>query len=362
MPTPICVDLRLGDELSAALATGDRIGIDTEFMRESTFFSQLCLLQVSAGESIFCIDPLANTAANAGSSWSELLSVPWVLHSGRQDIEVVYQTAGLMPMSVFDTQIAAGLLGYQPQLGYANLVADLFDVQLAKSHTRADWSKRPLTGALLEYAAEDVLYLLPAYDILGQRLGELGRLEWAEQDSAGLLQVDLYDINPAMAVEKLKGARNLQGAARNITVHLAAWREREALRSNRPRQWIVKDSVLLEIASSQPKSADELAAISGMSERTVRRASAEILSAVRSGMTDDADYRPPERPDGEQKALLKKLHTMASGVADDLGIAAEIIAPRKELSAAISGSRTGRLFCGWRADVVGDRILSLLGS
>lgn len=362
MPNPVCVDLSLGGELSAALARAGRIGIDTEFMRESTFFSQLCLLQVSAGDSIYCVDPLAGTDSDTGSSWSKLLTVPWVLHSGRQDIEVVYQTAGVMPTCVFDTQIAAGLLGYQPQLGYASLVAELFDVQLAKLHTRADWSKRPLTSDLLEYAAEDVLYLLPAHDILGRRLAELGRIEWAEQDSAELLQPALYDINPATAVEKLRGARNLQGVARNISVRLAAWREQEALRSNRPRQWIAKDSVLLDIASSRPESAEELAAIHGMSERTVRRASSAILSAVQSGTTDAHDYQAPDRPDEEQKALLKKLHKYTSGVAHELGIASEIIAPKKDLSAAISGTRSGRLFRGWRAEIIGDKILDLLDS
>ena len=140
--------------LASALDALDCVAVDTEFMREKTFFSQLCLVQVAAGEHIYCVDPL--TDEDLSGLWSSLLATGWVLHSGRQDIEVVYQTAGKMPVSVFDTQIAAGLLGYPPQMGYANLVKELFEVNIDKTHTRADWSRRPLPDAYLHYAAEVV--------------------------------------------------------------------------------------------------------------------------------------------------------------------------------------------------------------
>jgi len=356
------IDLMSDEQLRKSICLQQRIGIDTEFMRERTFFSQLCLIQVSSGDDIYCVDPLAETAAEAASAfWLALLKVPWVLHSGRQDIEVIYQTAGQLPASVFDTQIAAALLGYAPQLGYAGLVKELFDVQLAKSHTRADWSKRPLSAAVLDYAAEDVLYLLPARQKMQERLDKLGRLSWAEQDSAELLDPALYDIDPDLAVSRLKGAIGLSGAARNAAVRLAAWREREALRSNRPRQWIIKDKVLIEIATTQPKSADELAAIAGLAEKTVRRASGPILDALEAANSDDEKYLPPSRPDEVQKALLKRLQQTVSTCAEELGIATEIIAPKKELSAAISNDdRSGRVFRGWRAELIGNELLGLL--
>jgi ribonuclease D len=244
MQKPVYIDHMSDDRLHTSLSSQRRVGVDTEFMRERTYFSQLCLVQVSSGSDIFCVDPLGNSPENSGATadafWQSLMQIPWVLHSGRQDIEVVSQSALKFPVSVFDTQIAAALLGYAPQMGYAGLVDELFDVQLAKSHTRADWSRRPLSDAVLEYAAEDVLYLIPAYELLKERLEKLGRLSWAEDDSADLLQPSLYDTNPDLAVARLKGARNLAGSARNAAVRLAAWREREALRSNRPRQWILK--------------------------------------------------------------------------------------------------------------------------
>jgi ribonuclease D len=363
VPDTVDIELMSSERLRNALSAQDRIAIDTEFVRERTFFSQLCLVQIASGEDIYCVDPLADTASDVRAEfWELMMRNPWVLHSGRQDIEVIYQSAGAMPESVFDTQVAAALLGYAPQMGYAGMVAELFDVQLAKTHTRADWSKRPLTDALLEYAAEDVIYLLPARDLLCERLQQLGRLAWAEQDSADLLRPQLYDIDPDLAVARLKGARNLKGVMRSASVRLAAWREREAVRSNRPRQWIMKDKMLLDIAAGQPATREELAALPGMSPRTADRAAQDILAAVEAAKSDETDYKPPARPDAEQKALLKILQERVADLAGELGIANEIVAPRKELAAAVDGDRSGRVFSGWRAEIIGNELLGLLDS
>lgn len=349
------------ERLRKALSARNRIAIDTEFVRERTFFSQLCLVQIASGDDIYCVDPLADTAGDARTEfWEMMMLSPWVLHSGRQDVEVIYQSAGAMPESIFDTQVAAALLGYAPQMGYAGMVAELFDVQLAKTHTRADWSRRPLTDALLEYAAEDVIYLLPACDLLRERLQQLGRLAWAEQDSADLLRPQLYDIDPDLAIARLKGARNLKGVRRSASARLAAWREREAVRSNRPRQWIMKDKMLLDIAAALPATSDALGSLPGMSPRTADRASPDILAAVQAAKSDNSDYKPPDRPDEEQKALLKILQKRVADFAEDLGIASEIVAPRKELAAAVNGDRSGRVFGGWRAEIIGNELLGLL--
>ena len=149
-------DAGKSDELISALTAADLIAVDTEFMREKTFYAQLCLVQIATPSEIFCADPLTGT--DLSRFWPALNSCDWVLHSGRQDVEVFYQTARQLPAAVFDTQIAAGLLGFAPQMGYATLVKELFGKELAKSHTRADWSQRPLSSEMIEYAAEDVEY------------------------------------------------------------------------------------------------------------------------------------------------------------------------------------------------------------
>ena len=347
------------EDVAAAIDGVDVVGVDTEFMREKTYFSQLCLIQIATANEIFCVDPLPGGDAQA--LWQPLLERTWVLHSARQDIEVVFHTAGTMPESIFDTQIAAGLLGFAPQIGYAALIEELFDVQLEKSHTRADWTRRPLPDAFLMYAAEDVEFLLRAHEVLTTRLEQCGRLDWAWSDSRTLLDPSLYDIDPMRAVERLKGAKNLSGRRRAAATRLAAWRESRALRRDLPRQWILKDRTLLEIAEKLPSDRHALASIEDLPKKVVQRAGAEILSAIADSATDADDYVPPQRPNEQQKAVLKRMQQRVAKCAEQLGIAAETIASKKELSAVIiGGNRNSRVFDGWRKDLVGDKLLELL--
>lgn len=347
------------DRIAPELEAHTRLGLDTEFMRERTYFSQLCLVQVATGSDIYCIDPLAGLDLDA--FWAVLCDRTWIAHAARQDIEVVYQTSGRMPAGLFDTQVAAGLLGMQPQIGYGNLVHDLFDVELPKSHTRANWAARPLPDKYLEYAAEDVEYLLPAYEILADRLDRKGRLAWAEADSMLLANPALYDIDPEAAIERLKGARRLRGKPRAVARRLAAWRETEALQRDKPRQWILRDNVILDIAFRMPATVDQLRAIDDMPAKVVQRKGEEIVALVSKALGDANSYRPPGAPDEAQKNLLKQMQKVVADCASDLDIAAETIASRKELSAVIiDGNRNSRVFEGWRSELVGKQLTSLL--
>jgi len=347
------------DSIASELGRHDHVGVDTEFMREKTFFAELCLVQISTGSEIYCVDPL--NGHDMSVFWDALMKDTWVLHSGRQDIEVVYQTAGKMPGSVFDTQIAAGLLGYAPQMGYASLVKELFDVDIDKSHTRANWSRRPLPDAYLHYAAEDVEYLLPALETLSEKLEQKGRLTWAREDSAQLLDPALYDIDPALAIQRMKGARNLRGRRRAVAARLAAWREKEALRSNRPRQWIARDTALLDIAAAMPDTLDALGRIDGLPAGLIRRSGKTILNAVSTSEKDATNYRPPRAPNEGQKELLKSIQKHVAECAADMGLAAETVASKRDLSAIIiGGERESKVLSGWRRDIVGEKLLELL--
>ena len=347
------------DSITAELRNHTLLGVDTEFMREKTFFAQLCLVQVASPDRVYCVDPLAGSPMRA--FWEEIFRKTWVVHSARQDIEVIFQTSGAMPVELFDTQIAAALLGMQPQIGYAGLVRELFDVDIPKSHTRADWSKRPLAEALLHYAVEDVEYLLPAYDRLGERLEKAGRLSWAQQDSALVLDESLYGFDESQAVQRLKGARNLRGRRRSAAERLAVWREAEASRRNRPRQWILRDNALLDIAHSLPATVADLRRIDGLPAKLVNRAGDELLAIVARSANDDHKYTPPAAPSEAQKRLLKNMQSAVAECAGELGISPELIAPRKELSAAIlSGSTDSRVFRGWRRDLIGAELQRLL--
>ena len=357
MPDYILVDRP--DSIVSDLGRHDHVGVDTEFMREKTFFAELCLVQISTGSQIYCVDPLSGYEMS--EFWNTLMKDTWVLHSGRQDIEVVYQTAGRMPDSVFDTQIAAGLLGYAPQMGYGTLVKELFDVDIEKSHTRANWSRRPLSDAYLHYAAEDVEYLLPALDKLSEQLERQGRLAWAIEDSAQLLDPALYDIDPALAIQRMKGARNLRGRRRAVAARLAAWRETEALRANRPRQWIAKDSALLDIATKMPDTLDALGEIDGLPASLIRRSGKTLLKAVSASENDATNYRPPRAPNEGQKALLKSIQNHVAECAADMGLAAETVASKRDLSAIIiGGERESKVLSGWRRELVGEKLLESL--
>ena len=357
MPDYLLVDRP--DDLSQNVTGHAQLGVDTEFMREKTYFAQLCLIQISTPDDIYCVDPLVEVDQSV--FWRSLLAASWVVHSARQDIEVVSQTANAMPREIFDTQVAAALLGMPAQMGYAGLVKELFDVDMAKSHTRADWSRRPLKDEYLEYAAEDVEYLLPAADILGEKLDQKNRLEWAQQDSALLLDPSLYTISAEQAVERLKGARNFRGAKRAAAVRLAKWREDEAIRRNRPRQWIVRDNVLLDIAYKMPSSEKQLAEIEGIPPKLVSRVGKQLIDIIGSSRSDEDSYQPPQPPDEEQKALLKEMQSAVADCAKDLDIAAETVASKRELSSVIiSGLQNTRVFSGWRKDIIGDRLQQML--
>ena len=347
------------DSLVPALQKHGQLGVDTEFMRERTYFAQLCLVQISTRGEIWCADPLSGHSQD--EFWNELLSHDWVLHSARQDIEVIYQTAGKMPVSIFDTQVAAGLLGYPAQMGYAGLVKELFDVEIHKSHTRADWSKRPLRQEYLDYAAEDVEYLLPACERLMEQLDQKGRLAWAREDSHWLLDPALYDISDNQALDRLKGARNFRGRRRAAAARLAAWREAEAIKRDRPRQWIMRDNVLLDIAYRLPESESAMADIQGVPSKLVKRVGRQLLDLVAASASDSRDYSPPRPPDEGQKALLKEMQSRVAACAKDLDIAAETVASKRELSGVIiSGNRDSRVFNGWRAELIGNDLLDLL--
>jgi ribonuclease D len=360
---PVYTYVDLPDQTAARIAQSADAGVDTEFMRERTFYSQLCLVQVACDSDILIVDPL--TDGETGHFWDALLSRNWVAHSARQDIEVVVQTAGRMPAALFDTQVAAALLGHAPQLGYAGLVKTLFDVELKKSHTRANWAKRPLPDEYLDYAAEDVEYLLPARDKLAEDLDRKGRLAWAQSDSAQLLDPALYELDPATAAGRLKSLRNLTGARRAAAIALAAWRETEAMRRNLPRQWILKDAVLTDVAVKLPATRAELERIDGLPPKVVKRAGDELLAAI-AAARQSADERGEHRsrrgaPDEQQKSVLQAMQARVAECASDLGVAAETIASKKELSAIIlEGERDTRVFSGWRKSLIGDRLAQLL--
>jgi len=233
-------------EIADRLASQTVIGLDTEFLRERTYHAQLCLLQLAWTGAAVCVDPLAVTDL---APLRATLSAPpavKILHASRQDLEVLLPALGLV-RPLFDTQIAAALTGESAQIGYAELVRRLLGVELAKAHTRADWSRRPLSADQIEYALDDVRHLLALKEALQERIERLGRLAWLAEEFAALEDPATLTVDPEQAWRRLKGCSGLDPGRQRLLRSLAAWRERRALERDRPRGWILDDELLRAI-------------------------------------------------------------------------------------------------------------------
>jgi ribonuclease D len=349
------------EESCTRLRREARIGLDTEFLRERTYHARLCLVQLSAPAEALCVDPLALPEL---TPLGALLSSPAtvkVMHASRQDLEVLFPVAGLT-RPVFDTQIAAALAGFPAQVGYAELVRRLLQRELAKSHTRTDWSRRPLSPEQIAYALDDVRYLLPLAAELEHRLAELGRLAWLTEELAGLEEVRDFTTEPEAAWQRVRGLRGLDPARERLARELAAWRERRAREHDRPRGWILDDGALREIVLRVPRTTAQLAAITEVPAGVVRHRGAELLACVAAAAVPDPPPPPPAKPqaDPQRSALVRKLGTISQAVAAELGLVPEVLATRRELELLADGRRDGALLHGWRRGVLGERLLAAL--
>ncbi|HEX7047724.1 MAG TPA: ribonuclease D [Gammaproteobacteria bacterium] len=339
------------------------IALDTEFMREKTYYSRLCLVQIAAAEQIACIDPLA--LEDLTPLWDRLANPEMrvLLHAGRQDLEVIFQASGKIPASVFDTQIAASLCGYGDQTGYAALVRDILGVELDKSMTRADWSRRPLPQGALEYAADDVRHLHALHEHLLERLKQLGREEWLEPELESLTEPTQYQPDPAQAWRRIRAAAKLKPKEVAILRALAEWREREAMRVDRPRQWLLKDDVLVLIAQRPPNNVGALAAVRGVEEGFALRHGEALLKLI-----DTARATPPpedlpamkDRLTLAQEAQADLLMAALKAVAAENELAPASIANRKEIERMVRGERELDVLRGWRRAAAGLKLVEIL--
>ncbi len=350
-------------ELAATLTVQPWIGLDTEFLRERTFFPRLCVLQIAAGERIWCIDTLAGDSLRALVPVLEAAATRKIIHAARQDLEAIYLHSRCLVMPVFDTQIAAGCVGLKPQIGYAELAQVLLNVAVPKGQTRSDWSRRPLSAAQLRYAAEDVVHLGEIAERLMRRLAALGREAWAAQDCQALSDPSLYDADPERAWERVRGLAQLQPHPRQRVRALAVWREHEARGRDLPRSWVLSDNAIFDAAHINPDTPQALRHALHLPEDYPAALVEGLLETLRK-----ASQQPPEdlapgrdtRPTAEQKTLLEKLAQRLDARARELGISAEILAPRAELKALAQGDRNTACLRGWRREVIGAELLASL--
>lgn len=340
----------------------DWLTVDTEFVREETYWPQLCLIQVGDGRSEVAVDA---TRIKDLSPLLDLLQNPQttsVFHAASQDLEIFVRLRGVAPAPVFDTQIAASLLGIGDQLGYASLVEKRLGIAVDKSLSRTNWARRPLTAAELAYAEDDVRHLAVIYPALRGELAARGRLGWLEEDCARLSRPERYQVQPEAAWERLKGLARLPAAAQHVAAALAAWRERLAETRDRPRKWILADDALYRIAERQPADADQLSGLQVLPPKTLERHGDELLRVVAAARDSGAPALALDQlPSEAQKARTQKLLARVREIALDLAIPSSLLAPRADVEAvALLGAEAQvPLLAGWRREVAGEALLKL---
>lgn len=277
-------------EFCTGLRGASWLALDTEFIREQTYYPQLCLIQVASADQIACIDPQALPSLEPLMEVLYDPTVTKVLHAAYQDLEIFYYLRGAVPTPIFDTQLAASVLGYGNQVGYANLAQQMLNVELEKTHTRVNWQQRPLAPEWLAYAADDVRYLREIYRRQWTMLVERGELEKLAEHFAALTDPARYQPQPQEAWRRIRDHQRLRGGPQQAVLQaLAAWREEQAIRNDRPRRWILHDGPLLDMARCLPADLDRLAQIHGLPPATLRRHGETLLTLIAAARAESPE-------------------------------------------------------------------------
>jgi ribonuclease D len=356
------------DDLLATARSEGRCALDTEFVWERTYAPRLCLAQLATAERVAVVDPLEGAPLEPIAELVADPEVTCVMHAPAADLTGFGLHFGVQPAGIFDVQLAAGFAGLGGSLSLERVLAQSVNVQLHHAEGFTDWSKRPLTPTQVEYAADDVRYLIGAADALTERLSRQGRLPWAAEEmdrrfgpSAAVVQ------DPDQAWRRVQGRGKLRAGQLGALVAIAAWREREARRRDTPVAWLVRDATLIELARRRPKTAEDARGVRGLQIKRGPQLDG-LLAAIREGEKHQLE-RPPETPP-ELRARVRAVLPLASSVlqarCSAAGIASELVATRDDLEsliryAAVDGEGdVPPLLSGWRRELAGESLLALL--
>lgn len=346
------------------LATHPFVTVDTEFLRETTYYPKLCLIQIASPDEAVLVDPLSpdlDLAPFFGLMVNE--AVVKVFHAARQDLEIVWLLGRVLPHPLFDTQVAAMVCGYGDSVGYEQLANDLAKARIDKSSRFTDWSRRPLTEAQLSYAESDVTHLRDIYLALKADLDASGRESWVAEEMSVLTSPATYEVKPENAWQRLKGRIRKPRELPNL-MEIAAWREREAQTRDVPRQRVLKDDALMDIVQRGPRSVEALAELRSVPNGFERsRNGAEVLAAIERAAAIDPKTLPRlerERGRPTSAAVLDLLKVLLKAVADAERVAPKIIASTDDLEAIASDDLAEvPALQGWRRSVFGEKALAL---
>lgn len=352
-------------EAFAKRAKNSRIlALDTEFIRERTYYPRLCLLQAATDAEIAIIDPLSIRSLEPLKPLLLDESITKIFHSASQDLEILYHVIGCLPKPVFDTQIAAGFLGQTHQIGLGSLVAAFCGVPLKKSDSFTDWEKRPLAASQIKYAAEDVAYLPELYDLMTQMLKEKGRTHWLDEEFESLCDPRRYDPEPFERYKRLKRVNQLNGRQLACAREVAAWREEEAIRRNVPRKWVLSDEQVVEACKREPKSVSELLMVRGMKKQLGTKEARKVSEIIANALKSDPSTWPKldngSANEPNVDFTVDLMEPLLRLRAKENGIAVQSLASHPDLVQLARGHfDSSPLMKGWRRDLVGNELVDL---
>ena len=338
------------------------IAVDTEFLREKTYNARLCLVQLGIGDDQYCIDVLAIEDLSALADLFADHKILKLFHAARQDMEVLYQTFGVMPVPIFDTQLAAAFCGLDMQIGYSVLVKERLELDLPKSQARTDWTRRPLSDEQLAYAADDVAFLEHLYLRSLGDLTEQGKLEWYQQELQSYYDIDKYVIDPQTAYLRLSGGGLKLGQQYTLKA-LAEWREETAQKRNIPRSWVIRDDQLYDLAATRPMTEEAVIKMGVFGRKSANRQApiaAKIISEVKVG--EQRIWNRVEPLGKRDKSICSAMMKELSSYAEQHRVAQGLLGTRKDVEALYRHRSSNKLLGGWRESIVGQPLLAFVES
>lgn len=341
------------------------LAIDTEFLREKTYYPNLCLIQVAADDKVAIIDPFEVDDLDVMKPLLLDKGIMKVFHAGGQDLEIIYNELGILPEPIFDVQVAAALLGQSYQSGLASLLSVFMGVNIKKSDSFTDWTHRPLSESQINYAIEDVIYLPELYEKMKQMLEDKGRLHWLDDDFAKMSDPETYAVDPYKRYRHLKRGNQLSRKQMAAARAMAAWREKEAIRRNIPRKWVLSDEQIVEACRREAKSVDDLFMVRGIKKSITLREARKVAALMKDALMSDESTWPKQEVHYQSEenvdSSLDLMQAMLRVISHESGIAMQVLASNNEMTLLARGHDVeSGLMKGWRREIVGERFKKLL--
>ena len=339
------------------------LAIDTEFIRDSTYYPSLCLIQIAGIDFAAAIDPLAKL--DMSPIWKLLLNknILKVFHAGRQDIEIFFELMGEIPTPIYDTQIAAMFCGLGDQIGYEGLVSNFLGLSVNKEHQFTNWFQRPLSKNQINYAISDVTHLIKIFPLINKIIKDNNREDWVSKELEHLSKKELYQVNPDEVWKKIK-LKNSNPQMLNLLKHLASWRENECKKRNLPRNRFIRDDILINISFSKPKTINELKTIRAIPRNLSNDDFYQILYVIENALKTKREEWPlvlNSTAPKISKSSLELLKLLLKYCSEESGLAEKVIANTEDLKCILEGQKKNiKVFSGWRNEIFGEMALSLL--